>query len=124
MLISASLAGCTSNEEDVTEDPVDTTSDGTGDGTGDSSGDDGGNSTEMLNGALFVYIQSGSYAPEVIDENGPLYLHFPAPPMANESPYLLELICSVEEGHVSEVSNMGEFFRRMLAISMKSPVGQ
>ena len=91
MLISASLAGCTSNEEDETEDPSDIT------------GDDGGDSTEMLNGALFVYIQSGSYAPAVIDENGPLYLHFGAPPMANESPFLLELICSVEEGHVSDV---------------------
>ena len=91
MLISASLIGCTSNEEEETEDPTDI------------SGDSDGDSTEMLNGALFVYIQSGSYAPEIIDENGPLYLHFSAPPMANESPYLLELICSVEEGHVSDV---------------------
>ena len=83
MLISASLIGCTSNEEEETEDPTDI------------SGDSDGDSTEMLNGALFVYIQSGSYAPEIIDENGPLYLHFSAPPMANESPYLLELILSL-----------------------------
>ena len=99
MLISATLAGCASNEEDEAEDPGDST----GDGTGGTSGDGGGNSTEMLNGALFVYIQSGLYAPEIIDENGPLYLHFPAPPMAIESPYLLELICSVEAGHASDV---------------------
>ena len=85
MLISASLAGCTSNEEDETEDPADSTGDSTGDTTGDTSGDSGGNSTEMPNGALFVYIQSGTYAPEIIDENGPLNLHFSAPPMANGS---------------------------------------
>ena len=103
MLISASLAGCISNEEDETEDPADSTGDSTGDTTGDTSGDSGGNSTEMPNGALFVYIQSGTYAPEIIDENGPLNLHFSAPPMANGSPYLLEQICSVDDGHASDV---------------------
>ena len=106
MLISASLAGCTSNIEDGIEDPIgtdDSTGDGTGNSTSNSSDGSVDNSTVMLNGALFVYIQSGTYAPEIIDENGPLYLHFPAPPMANESPYLLELICSVDDGHVSDV---------------------
>ena len=36
----------------------------------------------MLNGALFVYIQSGTYVFEIIDENGPYTFYFPAPPMA------------------------------------------
>lgn len=91
MLLSASLAGCTSNDDDDDDDPGDTGGGGTG-------GD-----VTPLSGALFVYIQSGEYAPAIIDENGPLYLHFPAPPMADESPYLLEKVCSVEEGHLVDV---------------------
>ena len=76
----------------------------------------------MPNGALFVYIQSGSYAPEIIEENGPLTF-IPSTPVANESPYLLELICSVEEGHVSDVyqtwvnssgGNAGDFHKLLV----------
>ena len=55
-----------------------------------------------LDGALFVYIQSGDYS-FGIAEQFPLYLHFPAPPMADNSPYELTQICSVEDGHSTDV---------------------
>ena len=83
-----------------------------GNGTGNNTG--GNNNTH---GAMFVYIQSGIHG-SGIAEQFPLSLHFPAPPMSDNSPYELSQICSVNNGHTvnvfatwvySEGGNAGDF---------------
>ena len=83
-----------------------------GNGTGNNTG--GNNNTH---GAMFVYIQSGTHG-SGIAEQFPLSLHFPAPPMSDNSPYELSQICSVNNGHTvnvfatwvySEGGNAGDF---------------
>ena len=92
MMLTATVAGCfgdekTSEEEidDVIDDVID-----------DTPGDSG------PPGALFVYIQSEDYSFGIQDQH-PLSLHFPAPPMSDGSPYALEQICSVDDGHAADV---------------------
>ena len=79
MLVSASLAGCLGTDDDDDVDDV-----------------------AVENGAMFVYIQSHDYAFGLTDHQ-PLTLHFTASPMADNSPYELTQICSVEDGHAVDV---------------------
>ena len=81
------------------------------------SGNNSGGNNNNTHGAMFVYIQSGTYG-FGISEQLPLSLHFPAPPMANNSPYEMSQICSVDSGHTvdvfstwvySEGGNAGDF---------------
>ena len=83
-----------------------------GNNTGNNTG--GNNNTH---GAMFVYIQSGTHG-FGIAEQLPLSLHFPAPPMSDNSPYEMSQICSVNNGHTvnvfatwvySEGGNAGDF---------------
>ena len=83
-----------------------------GNNTGNNTG--GNNNTH---GAMFVYIQSGTHG-FGIAEQFPLSLHFPAPPMGDNSPYEMSQICSVNNGHTvnvfatwvySEGGNAGDF---------------
>jgi len=78
MLISASLVGCLGTDDDDVDDVA------------------------VENGAMFVYIQSHDY-PFGLTDHQPLTLHFPAPPMANHSPYELTKICSVDDGDAVDV---------------------
>ena len=86
MMLAASMAGCVGDEkgieeEEIIDDPI----------------VDAGPT-----GAMFVYIQSEPYAFGIQDQH-PLALHFPAPPMSDGSPYILEQICSVDDGHEVDV---------------------
>ncbi|MDP7000769.1 MAG: hypothetical protein QGH90_02595, partial [Candidatus Poseidoniaceae archaeon] len=92
MMMTAPLAGCLGDEK-VTEEEVDDVID---DVIDDPPADSG------KTGALFVYIQSEPYAFGIQDKH-PLSLHFPAPPMSLGSPYALEQICSVDDGHAADV---------------------
>ena len=88
LFFGAALAGCTGEEiEQVVEDNTNDTTNST---------------AEVESGAMFVYIQSAEYA-FGIAEQFPLTLHFGAPPMSDNSPYELEMICSVDDGHASDV---------------------
>ena len=80
MLVSASLAGCLGTDDD----------------------DDDVDDVAVENGAMFVYIQSHDYA-FGLTAHQPLTLHFVAEPMANNSPYELTKICSVDDGHATDV---------------------
>ncbi len=88
LFFGAALAGCTGEEiEQVVEDNTNDTTNST---------------AEVEPGAMFVYIQSAEYA-FGIAEQFPLSLHFGAPPMSDNSPYELEKICSVDDGHANDV---------------------
>ena len=88
LFFGAALAGCTGEEiEQVVDDNTNDTTNST---------------AEVGPGAMFVYIQSGEYG-FGIAEQFPLSLHFGAPPMSDNSPYELEKICSVDDGHANDV---------------------
>ncbi|MED5485414.1 MAG: hypothetical protein VYE59_02225, partial [Candidatus Thermoplasmatota archaeon] len=88
LFFGAALAGCTGEEiEVVVEDNTNDTTNST---------------AEVEPGAMFVYIQSAEYS-FGIAEQFPLSLHFGAPPMSDNSPYELEKICSVDDGHANDV---------------------
>ena len=84
---------------------------------GNNSGGNNSGGNNNTHGAMFVYIQSGTHG-FGIAEQFPLSLHFPAPPMSDNSPYALSQICSVNNGHTvnvfatwvySEGGNAGDF---------------
>ena len=92
MMLTATVAGCLGDEKISEEEIDDVIDDAIDDTPGDS----------VPSGALFVYIQSEDYAFGIQDQH-PLRLHFPAPPMSDGSPYALEQICSVDDGHAADV---------------------
>ena len=88
MMLTATVAGCFGDEK-ISEEEIDDVIDDTPIDSGPP-------------GALFVYIQSEDYSSGIQDQH-PLSLHFPAPPMSDGSPYALEQICSVDDGHAADV---------------------